>query len=180
MTIFSESHTTPLLRAMNALEVEPPKRPELLSFVVSEARKGREELGFIPMTYYGEAAADGRLWLCESNGDLLGFLLGGRVRNQTRIHQLWMRADARRRLYGTLLVVKFCGHVAECGGRHVTCACANDLDAVEFWPALGFRPIWQRMPNNYRRRSVTQFQKPLVRIGARYEAQSLIERGPHW
>lgn len=172
--------TNPLLGVINALEVPQPERGGVLKFVLSEARRGRESIGFIPKAEYAKAAASGRLTLCVGNDDLLGFLLRGVWRNKARIHQLWMRADARRHLYGSLLVSEYLADATHNGCQLIACNCANDLDAMLFWPSMGFRRTTERIASNWRRRRVTEFQRLLVRMPGVKRMQALLERGPHW
>lgn len=161
MPNFRDYSRVPTICTGNAVHLPPAKKIDFLNFVVSEARRGRNEIGFVPKPRLSVEAARGNLWLCEANGDYVGFLLKGPWRTKTHIHQIWMRADARRRLYASLLLASALSEADTRIVQSITLNCANDLDAMLFWPSLGFTAVHQRYPTNWRRRKVTTFERTL-------------------
>lgn len=161
MPNFSDFSRTGHICTLNAVQLPPGKKREFLEFVLSESRRGRNSIGFVPKPRVSLEAARGNLWLCAANDDYVGFLLKGPWRAKTHIHQIWMRADARRRLYASLLLASALSCADSRIVRTITLNCANDLDAMHFWPSLGFKPVHERIATNWRRRRVTTFERTL-------------------
>jgi ribosomal protein S18 acetylase RimI-like enzyme len=105
-------------------------------------KKEGDAVGFIPMQRYemevrGERR--GSLYLAWDNGDPTGFIYATHSgRGVTHIQQVAIQEDARRMERATLLV-----NAARDDGlaRHtwlLSLRCADDLEANDFWRALGF------------------------------------------
>lgn len=161
MPIFSDSGPDPFIRTVNALSLEISERRTLIKFVLGEARRGRDAIGFIPKPRLSFEASRGHLYALRGSDEYLGFLLRGPWRTITHIHQVWMRQDVRRRLYASLLLAEVLADAPTDKTRTITLNCANDLDAMLFWPSLGFEPVHVRLPTNYRRRRVTTFERTI-------------------
>lgn len=153
------------LKTTNALDVPIGERRSLIKFISGESRRGFESIGFIPKPRLCFEAARGNLCVLTACGEYLGFCLRGPWRKTTHIHQIWMRADARRRLYATLLLAEVLADAPQTVVERVALNCADDLDAMLFWPSLGFEAVHIRYPTNYRRRRVTRFERPLLADG---------------
>lgn len=150
------------LKTINALALPISERGSLIKFVLGESRRGFNEIGFIPKPRLCFEAARGNLCVLRGCDEYLGFCLRGPWKKTTHIHQIWMRADARRRLYATLLLAEVLADAPQTIVQTIALNCADDLDAMLFWPSLGFEALYVRYPTNCRRRRVTRFERRLL------------------
>lgn len=116
----------------------------VLKYVSSLARNHCEEIGFIPLPTLEHYARQGQLWVETENDDLCGFLVFGNGRRTLKIYQACIQYDARRREHGLRLMQRLIIHAQVMGFDAISCWCADDLDANEFWRACGFRWTRQR------------------------------------
>jgi ribosomal protein S18 acetylase RimI-like enzyme len=139
-------------------------RKAALTFCGSAVRKDGQMIGWLPWAFYESVDASGHLLTLERNGDLVGFVAwrppttwGASV-----IVQTWVREDARMIEHGRALVARVAEIAAAEGARWLTCWVANDLDAMRFWPAIGFTRVASRLGRGpllemHGRRMLTQF-----------------------
>ena len=126
-----------------------------LAYIDALRKRNGDAIGFIPMQRYemevnGERR--GSLFLSWDNDDPTGFLYATHSgRGTTHIIQVAIQEDARRMERATALV-----EAANSDGfaRHtwlLSLRCADDLEANEFWSALGFsleaEGLWPKTPN---------------------------------
>lgn len=120
-------------------------RMDDLQYVDDQRRKEAESLGFLPASRYENAVthADGRrewLYVAEVNGDRVGYLYltPGRYSGTAKIVQVCVQRDARRREYASALVdaAEACALADYRTG--VALRVATDIDAADFWEALGY------------------------------------------
>jgi hypothetical protein len=79
--------------------------PDLLAYVVSLQAKNSNELGFLPACVFERGADDRRLFLGLLDGEPCGYILAGSgYQGVLRRWQVCIQYDARRRLYGAMLV----------------------------------------------------------------------------
>lgn len=133
----------------------------ILRFIDSESRKGTNQIGFIQRDKVRWLAEHGQAGIVEENRDPAGFVLHGRTPPDLRIYQVWMRSDARRHLYATLMLqhVEWFARIQRC--RRITLRCATDLAAIDFWLAIGFSIANIDNTRNARQRTVTTFSRSI-------------------
>ena len=114
-----------------------------LKYIHSLSKTESNALGFIPNTAY-EAAITGektgkrwsntcndKLWLCEENGDKVGFLLMSFGR-WSKVNQIAIQEDARRIERGKALIDAGMKHGQSRGIQDFACGCADDLASNQF------------------------------------------------
>lgn len=141
-------------------------------YVDSLRRKESEAIGFIPWRRYemeitGER--QGSILLAIENNDPVGFLYATHNRSGvTHIQQVAIQEDARRVERATALV----NAVQRPTDWLISLRCAADLEATEFWKALGFELLDHVAPTSVygrgkdkatlptrRKRDILRFQK---------------------
>lgn len=134
---------------------------EDIKYVLSLSKKEVRSIGFIPKMAY-ESAITGvktgkrwsdvckdKMWVCECNGDLVGFVLVSFGKKQGmikigRIAQICLQIDARLMQRGRLLLdaaIEYGKRVGTLGWR---CGCADDLPSNIFWQTMGWTKIGDR------------------------------------
>jgi len=126
-----------------------------LKYIHSLSKKESHALGFIPNTAY-EAAITGhksgkrwsntcndKLWLCEENGDAVGFLLMSFGR-WSKVNQIAIQEDARRIERGNALLSAGIEHGQARGIQDFSCGCADDLPSNQFWQGVGWKQLGDR------------------------------------
>lgn len=126
-----------------------------IPYIVDLANKESNCLGFIPKMAY-EAAVTGKktgkrwsdtcndkVWVCEENGQLVGFVLAsfGRtnsINKQGKIAQIALQTDARKLLRGRMLLQAVIDHGTVNYTIGFSCGCADDLESNIFWQAMGW------------------------------------------
>lgn len=123
-------------------------------------------IGWLPWQFYEQCDQDGHLVALMRNGDLVGFLAWRPPDRWQRsiIVQTWVREDARRIEHGRALVGRVAAIAAGEGCRWLTCWVADDLDAMRFWPAIGFVRVGRRLGRGplldmHGRRMLVQFAR---------------------
>ena len=113
-----------------------------LTFVDSLRKREGNALGFIPIQRYEmevNGERKGSLYLSWDNGDPTGYIYATHSgRGTTHIIQVAVQEDARRMERATALLDSV---RADAAARHswlLSLRCADDLEANEFWAALGF------------------------------------------
>jgi len=126
-----------------------------LKYIHSLSKIESNALGFIPNTAY-EAAITGektgkrwsntcndKLWLCEENGDKVGFLLMSFGR-WSKVNQIAIQEDARRIERGKALIDAGMKHGQSRGIQDFACGCADDLASNQFWKGVGWKQLGDR------------------------------------
>lgn len=138
-----------------------------IPYIIDLSKKEAKSIGFIPKMAYESAitgsktgkrwsnVCNDKIWVCEVNGDLVGFVLSSFGRHNAmikvgKIAQICLQTDARLIQRGRLLlesVIKF-------GDKtHNTlawsCGCADDLESNIFWKAMGWIKIGERKGISY-------------------------------
>lgn len=134
---------------------------DLLRFIDSEARKGTNQIGFVQRDKVRWLAEHGQAGIVEVNRDPVGFILHGRTPPDLRIYQVWMRSDARRHLYATLMLQHVEAFARSQRCHRVVLRCATDLAAIDFWLAIGFKITALDHTPNARQRTVTTFSRSI-------------------
>jgi len=132
-----------------------------LPYITDLSKKESRSIGFIPKMAYKAAitgqktgkrwsdVCNDKLFICECNGDLVGFCLASfgkvnQINKQGRIAQICLQTDARMLQRGKLLldsVVDY-GHTVFTLGW--SCGCADDLESNFFWNAMGWELVGER------------------------------------
>ncbi len=132
-----------------------------LPYIVDLANKESLSLGFIPKMAYESAitgiktgkrwsdTCNDKIWVCECNGDLVGFVLASfgqfnAVWKYGKIAQICLQTDARMMQRGRLLLDSVTGYGSKRGTLSFNCGCANDLPSNIFWQTMGWTQIGQR------------------------------------
>lgn len=151
-----------------AYETDTVRAAELsdLLYIVELSKKENHALGFIPKMAYESAITGikkGKRWsdvcndmvfVCESNGDLVGFCLasfGNPIAKDRRgkIAQICIQEDARKIYRGRLLLEAVLAHGIAVGCRNFSCGCADDLESNLFWKAMNWQHYAQRKGISY-------------------------------
>ena len=132
-----------------------------IRYVISLSKKESNSLGFIPKMAY-EAAITGiktgkrwsnvcndKLFVCECEGDLVGFVLAsfGRINSSWKvgkIAQICLQTDARMMQRGRLLLDEVINYGIKVGTLSFNCGCADDLPSNIFWQTMGWTNINSR------------------------------------
>lgn len=132
-----------------------------IPYIVDLSKKESRCLGFIPKMAYESAitgiktgkrwsnVCNDKLFVCECNGDLVGFVLASfgipnALKRQGKIAQICLQEDARQLSRGRMLLSSVLDHGEEIGVKAFNCGCADDLESNIFWDAMGWKKIGQR------------------------------------
>lgn len=132
----------------------------LIPFIDQLQRKNADALAFLPRIVFEREAPKGRLFLGLLNGAPCGYAYVGSKRSEVvRCHQVCIEYDARRRLYGAAIVAAI-EEYAE-GASAIRLRCGFDLEANEFWRAMGYS-CTEIVPGGVRRmRQINIWEKDL-------------------
>lgn len=139
--------------------------PSDLPYVKSLAAKFSNQLGFLPQCALEEYLNHKWVLLTTQNATTAGYILGRpRFRWQplmAPITQAAVAMDAQRRRHGIALVDAWANRARAAGKLAVQAICANDVEAMEFWPAAGFESVCELSPRNARGRQLTCWRRSL-------------------
>jgi N-acetylglutamate synthase-like GNAT family acetyltransferase len=131
-------------------------------------RKESESLSFLPLSAYEREIEDGgKVIVAEEGGDLVGFLYATHNKGVARVHQVAIQEDARRMARAALLVKA----AQKDTDWLISLRCASDLDAVDFWSALGFDLTDREgaKPPQWKSRESTRFTNRRGRVMLRFQ-----------
>ena len=117
------------------------EHPSLIDYIDALQRKNAEQLSFYPRQVFEREQAKGRLFLGLLNGEPCGYIYVGAFGIDVKCHQVCIQYDARRRLYGASIAAVMEAYAEECKAASITLRCGFDLEANEFWKALGYNVI---------------------------------------
>tara|TARA_R110000824_G_scaffold10764_3_gene47111 strand:- start:1472 stop:2026 length:555 start_codon:yes stop_codon:yes gene_type:complete len=137
-----------------------------LKYIVHLSKIESTCLGFIPKMAY-ESAITGiktgkrwsnicndKMWVCECNGDLVGFVLAsfGRAGNkkQGKIAQICIQEDARLINRGRILLDAVISHGKSVNTFGFSCGCADDLPSNFFWKLMGWQKVGARKGRSHK------------------------------
>jgi len=135
---------------------------EDLKYVIDLSKKESQSIGFIPKMAYESAitgiktgdrwstTCNDKMWVCECNGDLVGFVLASfgqfnAVWKYGKIAQICLQVDARMMMRGKLLLNNVIEYGSKRGTLSFSCGCADDLPSNLFWKTMGWAQISERM-----------------------------------
>lgn len=137
-------------------------------FVGNLAKKFSNQLGFIPFAGLAVYCGSGLVCLGEENGEPAGYLLGRPSMRFDRsicpITQAAVHMDAQRMGVGLALVEDLAWRAWQRGQTMLQCWCAEDIDAMRFWPAAGFTAVLSRDGKNARGRRLTLWRRALTAV----------------
>jgi N-acetylglutamate synthase-like GNAT family acetyltransferase len=138
-----------------------------LPYIDGLRRKESESLSFLPLSAYEREIEGGKVTVAEENGDLVGFLYATHNKGVARVYQVAIQEDARRMERASLLVES----AQEDTDWLISLRCASDLDAVDFWGALGFELTDKEgaKPPQWKSRESTRFTNRRGRVMLRFQ-----------
>jgi len=136
--------------------------PSLIDYVDGLQRKNAEALSFYPRAVFEREQANGRLFLGMLNGEPCGYIYAGAQSRDVKLHQVCIQYDARRRWYGAALVQILEAYANDGRASTVTLRCGFDIDANEFWKALGYGVVAVHNGGIRRMRRINVWQKQLA------------------
>lgn len=113
----------------------------LIDYVDGLQRKNAEALSFYPKQVFEREAERGRLFLGMLNKEPCGYIYVGAGGGDVKCHQVCIQYDARRRLYGAAIVGAMEDYAIKSDAMSISLRCGFDLDANDFWSALGYACI---------------------------------------
>jgi len=136
--------------------------PSMLDYIDALQKKNAEALSFYPRQVFEREVENGRLFLAMLNGQPCGYIYAGAQNADVKLHQVCIQYDARRRWYGAALV-QVVEHYANEGKAYtVTLRCGFDIEANEFWKALGYGVVAIHDGGIRRMRKINVWQKQLM------------------
>jgi hypothetical protein len=139
------------------------KHPQMLQFIDALQKKNAEALSFYPMQVFEREQEKGRLFLGLLNGEPCGYLYAGaQSHKDVKLHQVCIQYDARRRLYGAMIAAVMEQYAQDGRATTITLRCGFDLEANDFWSALGYRCIATQLGGVRRMRTINIWRKWLT------------------
>ena len=138
------------------------EHPDMISFVDGLQKKNAEALSFYPRQVFEREQQKGRLFLGMLNGEPCGYLYVGAQGIDVKCHQVCIQYDARRRLYGAAIVSVMEQYAEEGRAASITLRCGFDLDANDFWKAMGYNVIAHHLGGARRMRTINVWRKQLT------------------
>lgn len=136
--------------------------PSMIDYIDGLQKKNAEALSFYPRAVFEREQASGRLFLGMLNGEPCGYVYAGAQGRDVKLHQVCIQYDARRRWYGAALAQVVEAYAQEGKASTVTLRCGFDIDANEFWKALGYGVVAIRDGGIRRMRKINVWQKQLT------------------
>lgn len=133
------------------------QHPELINYIDYLQKKNAEALSFYPKCVFEREAEKGRLFLGLLNNQPCGYIYVGAKGEDVKCHQVCIQYDARRKLYGALLVMAMEEYAQN--SISITLRCGFDLDANMFWKELGYHCINIVMGGVRRNRKINIWRK---------------------
>ena len=136
--------------------------PQLVAYVDGLQKKNAEALSFYPTQVFERESAKGRVFLGLLNGQPCGYLYAGAHGRDVKLHQVCIQYDARRRLYGAAIAAAMEAYAMEGKASTITLRCGFDLEANDFWSALGYKCITHQVGGVRRMRTINVWRKWLT------------------
>ena len=134
----------------------------MINFIDGLQKKNAEALSFYPRAVFEREQQAGRLFLAILNGEPCGYIYAGAQARDVKLHQVCIQYDARRRFYGAALVQVLEAYANEGRASTVTLRCGFDIEANEFWRALGYGVVAVHNGGIRRMRRINVWQKQLT------------------
>ena len=132
-----------------------------LLYIRSLQNKHRWEIGFLPECALQLAIDEDRVRIQTENNDPCGYLLhAAGIRGRIlKIYQVVIQIDARNLCHATRLVLEVERRARLRGCLGVSLRCALDLDANQFWTALGYKPVGTEPAGLAKGRTIMRYEK---------------------
>jgi hypothetical protein len=137
------------------------EHPSMLLFIDGLQRKNAEALSFYPNQVFEREQKNGRLYLGLLNGEPAGYIYVGASGGDVKCHQVCIEYDARRKLYGAMLVVAMENYANASFSNSITLRCGFDLEANKFWKEMGYNCIAVQDGGVRRMRKINVWRKYL-------------------
>jgi len=154
-----------------------------LGFIRDLQRRFARAIGYIPPAATAREVEWGHVFHANLNDDDAGFLLmqpalSGQ-RTTAAIIQAAVRMDAQRQHVGLALVEHVVAKAKRAGSTIVQAVCREDLEAVHFWEAAGFRAVAMKPGGLSEGKNVIIFRRAIY-VGADLSGLYVpaIRRGP--
>jgi hypothetical protein len=138
------------------------EHPSMIDFIDGLQRKNAEQLSFYPRQVFEREQSAGRLFLALLNGEPCGYIYAGAHGRDVKRHQVCIQYDARRRFYGACLVQVLEAYANDGKASTVTLRCGFDIEANDFWKALGYGVVAVHNGGIRRMRRINVWQKQLL------------------
>ena len=135
--------------------------PDILLYVDSLQKKNAEALSFYPKSVFEREIEKGRVFLGLLNGTPCGYLYAGAQNRDVKLHQVCIEYDARRRQYGESIVKVMEDYANQGKAYSITLRCGFDLEANDFWQALGYQCVGHQQGGVRRMRTINIWRKQL-------------------
>lgn len=137
------------------------EHPDMLLYIDSLQKKNAEALSFYPKQVFEREQKNGRLYLGMLNGEPCGYIYVGAAGGDVKCHQVCIEYDARRRMYGAMLVLALENYANASLSNSITLRCGFDLEANKFWKELGYNCIAVKQGGVRRMRKINVWRKYL-------------------
>lgn len=137
------------------------EHPDMLLYIDNLQKKNAEALSFYPKQVFERELNNGRLYLGLLNGEPCGYIYVGAAGGDVKCHQVCIQYDARRRMYGAMLVLALENYANESFSNSITLRCGFDLDANNFWKEMGYNCIAVKQGGVRRMRKINVWRKYL-------------------
>lgn len=137
------------------------EHPNLLQYVDALQKKNAESLSFYPKQVFEREQKNGRLYLGLLNGEPCGYIYVGAAGGDVKCHQVCIQYDARRKLYGAMLVLAMENYANASFSNSVTLRCGFELDANKFWEEMGYKCVAVKNGGVRRMRRINVWRKYL-------------------
>jgi hypothetical protein len=134
-------------------------------WIISESKKGRNELGFIPHRAIQQYHDLGQILIAHENGDLLAYLASYTTNETHRIIALWTREDARREQAASKLLMILEQILDASYATCISLWCASDIEGLDFWKKKSFTQVGMREGSAKKKRLHIKMLKPIFSIG---------------
>jgi hypothetical protein len=135
---------------------------DMLIYIDDLQRKNAEALSFYPKQVFEREIKNKRLFLGLLNNQPAGYLYMGALGGDVKLHQVCIEYDARRKLYGEMIVKAMEYECTETISNSITLRCGFDLDANKFWSSLGYKVIQIQDGGIRRNRKINVWRKYLL------------------
>jgi len=112
---------------------------DMIKYIDYLQRKNAEALSFYPIQVFEREMKNKRIFLGLLNNQPCGYIYVGASGTDVKCHQVCIQYDLRNRYYGACLVGALENYAYY--ANTITLRCGFDLDANNFWKALGYRVI---------------------------------------
>lgn len=140
-----------------------PCSPTDVKWAVHISDRHTHELGFIPNTAFDLAYSRGTLRVQHLDKEPIAYVLHGPLKPETKIWQTYTHENLRLQDHATEILNELIIDLMKAHAERVTCWVADDLEAVQFWAAMGFSPCGTRNRGELHKRPATRYQFRLPR-----------------